>query len=144
MSDRERLDQIELYIIDMESSVSELMRDQSKMRLRIEKIESELVEIKIRLDKTLTHDAFDHVINALLDRLSELTDLRKSSRKHDTDIQRVETKLDNLEAKVDNLEVRFDNLEVRFDKLEAKVDNLELKMEKGFAMMFQEIQKLHK
>jgi chromosome segregation ATPase len=158
MTDREHLDQIERYILDLENSFSDLAKDQSKMRIRIEKIENELVEIKARLDKTLTYDAFEHLINAMLDRLAELNDLRKTSRKHENDILRVEVKVDevvqrvgkvegrlsSLEQKVDNLEQKVDNLEQKVDNLEQKVDNLEQKMDSGFAMLLEEIQKIQK
>lgn len=137
MTDRERLDQIERYILDLENSFSDLAKDQSKMRIRIEKIENELVEIKARLDKTLTYDAFEHLINSMLDRLIELSDLRKISRKHETDILRVEEKVDEVVERVSNVEDRLGSLE-------QKVDNLEQKMDSGFAMLLEEIQKIQK
>jgi DNA repair ATPase RecN len=137
MTDRERLDQIERYILDLENSFSDLAKDQSKMRIRIEKIENELVEIKARLDKTLTYDAFEHLINSMLDRLIELSDLRKISRKHETDILRVEEKVDEVVERVSNVEDRLSSLE-------QKVDNLEQKMDSGFAMLLEEIQKIQK
>ena len=144
MTDREKLDKIEGYLLDIERSMSDIIADNARFKVKFEKfdkMEHEIAALRKDFnqlkDNALTYDGFEHLIDAMLARTEEISEIRITTKKHESDIRRVETKVDNLEAKVDNLETKVDNLE-------TKVDNLSHEMRSGFSLIIQEFKNLKK
>ncbi|MDZ7933680.1 MAG: hypothetical protein U5M51_01645 [Emticicia sp.] len=172
LSDSEKLNNIERYIVDLEKSMSEILADNSRFKVKFEKLEKMGFEIAaLRKDfntlsndfhefkgGALTYEGFEKLIDAMLARTQEISEVRIMSRKHDSDIGRVDKKVETLSIKVETISDKVDILakdveilksdvsELKSDVSELKSDVKDMKseMREGFSLIIEELKLLKK
>jgi chromosome segregation ATPase len=172
MTDSEKLNNIEKYIFDLERSMSDILADNSRFKVKFEKFDKMSIEIAgLRRDfNTLSHDfhefrdraltteGFDRLIDSMLTRTQEISEIRITTRKHESDIRRVEGKVDDLivqvagnsnelgvlTLKVNTLSNDVDILKSDVSELKSDVSELKSEMREGFSLLMAEIKTLKK
>ena len=165
MTDSEKLNNIEKYILDLEKSMSDILADNSRFKAKFDKLDKMGVEIAaLRKDfnslsndfhdfkgQALTYDGFERLIDAMLTRTQEISEIRITTRKHESDIRRVEGKVDDLavqvagnSAELVGLNSKVNNLSNVVDILVSDVSELKSEMKEGFSLIMDELKSLKK
>ena len=158
MTDREKLNKIESYLLEMEKSMSDILADNSRFKIKFDKFDKFEKEITaLRKDyNSLSHDfhdfkesaitysAFEHLIDSMLERTLEISEIRIMTKKHESDIRRVEEKVDNLAVEFSYMKSDVSTLKSDVSTLKSEMIIMNNEIKVGFNLIMQELKNLKK